>query len=150
MKTRIKIEMLNRKAIGLKPVFAHEDDACMDIFAADDLWLDPFSTRLVPSGFKIQLEKGWEAQIRPRSGNSLKKGFLVLFGTIDAGYTGEVGIIIHHMEPSLGPIKISKGDKIAQMAIREVPLVQASFGKIKKDTERGEGGFGSTDKKEKK
>ena len=93
----------------------------------------------------MELEEGWEAQIRPRSGNALKKGLTVLNtpGTIDSLYRGIVGVILYNAGES--PISISKGDKIAQMVIQRVPDVELEFvDSIERETERGVDGFGST------
>ena len=144
MRTKVIIEMIDENC---KPVKAHKSDACFDLFAAQDIIVFPFETVLIRAGFRMQLEEGYEAQIRPRSGNSLKKGFQVILGTIDCGYTGEVGIIVHHMGGIAGNIMIKKGDKIAQMAISRIPDTELEFSRIKMETERGEGGFGSTDRK---
>lgn len=151
MKTSVIIEMIVEPQNGewiedFKPCKAHEEDACYDIFAAEKVVIPPQKTGLIRTGFKMQLEEGWEAQIRPRSGNSLKKDMKVILGTIDCGYAGEVGVIMYNSSTS-DPITINRKDKIAQMAIRNVPQVEMKFDIIKKETNRGEGGFGSTDRK---
>lgn len=151
MKTSVIIEMIVEPKNGefvedFKPQKAHEEDACYDIFAAEQVIIPPQKTGLIRAGFKMQLEQGWEAQIRPRSGNSLKKDMKVILGTVDCGYAGEVGVIMYNSS-TCDPIVIKRKDKIAQMAIRNVPFVEMIFDVIKKETARGEGGFGSTDRK---
>jgi len=129
----------------LIPKKVHQDDAAFDVFAATDVTLSPFRRTIVPAGFRMQLEKGFEAQMRPRSGNSIKKGYTVLNtpGTIDAGYRGEVGVIIYNANSDADAV-ILKGDRIAQMVIAELPEVIAEVGKVDMNTDRGSGGFGST------
>lgn len=105
--------------------------------------LPPHSRVLIPTRIFMELPKGYEAQIRPRSGLALKQGLSIMNspGTIDADYRGEVGVIITNQ--GLKPIIINHGDKIAQMVVakhEQVEWVQEELSK----TERGEGGFGST------
>ena len=137
------VELIDKNCM---PVKAHLEDACFDLFAREEVVIAPLSTVLVPAGFKIQLPEGWEAQIRGRSGNSLKRDIKVILGTIDCGYTGEVGVIVFNSNRNL-MVNIEKGFKIAQMSIKEVPLVVLKEGIIDKETARGEGGFGSTGEK---
>jgi dUTP pyrophosphatase len=128
------------------PVYATQGASGVDLYAAFEeefiiLWTG--QRKLIPSGLMIQVPKGHEAQIRPRSGLALKKGISIVNspGTIDSDYRGPVGIIIiNHGEDQ---VRIDRGDKIAQMVI--MPVLQAAFveGKLD-DTERGAGGFGST------
>lgn len=82
---------------------AKEGDAGRDIHAADDVIIPPSETKLVKTGISIALPEGFEAQVRPTSGNALKIGLTVLNspGTIDAGYRGEIGVILHNARPSL-------------------------------------------------
>jgi dUTP pyrophosphatase len=151
MDTKVRIEMdlqLSEKE-NIKdfiPFKAHENDAAYDIMAAENSELNPLETKLVSAGFRIQLEKGYEAQIRPRSGNALKKKLQVANspGTIDCGYTGIVGVIIFNASPT-EKLTITKGEKIAQMVIAKLPDVEMEIvTSIDRDTDRGEGGFGST------
>jgi len=132
--------------VDLSPRKAHPDDAGYDLSAAAGAYLKPGQTMLVPAGFRIGLPHGYEAQIRTRSGNALKLGLVVLNspGTVDAGYTGGVGVILMNAGPS--PVRIARGDRIAQMVICRLPDVCLEPGKIELGTDRGEGGFGSTGK----
>jgi dUTP pyrophosphatase len=103
----------------------------------------PGKRLLIPTGFKLQLPYGIEAQIRPRSGLALKNGITVLNapGTIDSDYRGEVGVIlIHHGE---SPMMIENGARIAQMVFAQVQMRELFLGEVG-ETERGEGGFGHT------
>ena len=93
------------------------------------------------------MEPGWEALVRPRSGNALKHGLTVLNtpGTIDAGYRNEVGVILHNS--GLLMLELKKGMKIAQIAFRKIPdheLEAIPMAQFNADTDRGLGGFGST------
>ncbi|MFT4413222.1 dUTP diphosphatase [Fredinandcohnia humi] len=108
-----------------------------------EYFLKPGERALIRTGIAVQMPEGLEAQVRPRSGLSLKKGLHVALGTIDADYTGDIGVIVMNLSKEL--IKIPKGERIAQLVFAPV------FHNIKLDevddlnvTERGEGGFGST------
>lgn len=96
----------------------------------------------VDTGLHISLPEGYEAQIRPRSGLSLKQGMVAILGTIDADYRGSIGIIVHNISDEV--LTIHEGDRIAQLVISKVS--QAEFTPVDSldETERGEGGFGST------
>lgn len=128
------------------PHYATEESAGVDLYAAidSDITLTPFERRLIPTGLQMALPKGYEAQIRPRSGLALKNGLSVLNtpGTIDSDYRGEVGIILINL--SQKDFTVSRGMRIAQMII--APVVQADFFVTDNlnDTSRGSGGFGHT------
>lgn len=99
---------------------------------------------LVKTGLAIELPKGWEAQVRSRSGLAYKHGVVVLNspGTIDEPYRGEIGIIL--INHGTEPYTITKGDRIAQLVLRRTEDVVPVFVDELTETERGEGGFGST------
>jgi len=126
------------------PSYAHEGDAGLDIRSVEELEIAPGARALVHTGLVFMLQPGWEAQVRPRSGLALKHGVTVLNtpGTIDAGYRGEVGVILANF--GTDPLKIAKGDKIAQIVVS--PVVRADIVETNEieATERGSGGFGST------
>ncbi len=131
------------------PFYASNQAAGADIRAAidEDVILQAGESALIKTGFAMALAEGFEAQIRPRSGLALKHGITVLNapGTIDADYRGEVGVIlINHSKTAF---TISRGERIAQMVI--APFVQATFTQATtlSDTERGQGGFGSSGRK---
>lgn len=141
------------------PVKAHAEDACYDLFArsyafpenlADEqetILLQPGRRCLARTGLFLQMEPGWEALVRPRSGNALKFGLTVLNtpGTIDAGYRNEVGVILHNA--GYAAVDLSRGMKVAQIAFRLIPeyemrrIDQRDFNA---DTERSLKGFGSS------
>jgi dUTP pyrophosphatase len=99
---------------------------------------------LIPTGFALELPIGYEAQVRPRSGLALKHKVTVLNtpGTVDSGYRGEVGVIL--INHSSIAFQITHGMRIAQIVIKPVPQVVFEEVSDLSDTERGEGGFGST------
>ena len=123
---------------------AHEDDACYDIYADCDQSVMPYETRLIHTGIKVEIPKGYEGIVRPRSGLSLKTGLRVANspGTIDAGYRGEVCVVMTNLSEKA--FKISAGDRIAQFTIKKVLEFEIEEVSEISDTIRGVGGFGST------
>jgi len=117
-----------------------------DLHAALDepVTLLPGERRLIPTGLKIQLPYGYEAQVRPRSGLALKHGLTVLNapGTIDSDYRGEIGVILINLGQEA--VTIHRGDRIAQMVIQPVTDVRWRMVEQLTVTERGSGGFGHT------
>lgn len=126
------------------PAYAHPGDAGMDIRSVDDLEIAPGARALVHTGLVMVLPPGWEAQVRPRSGLALKHGVTVLNtpGTIDAGYRGEVGVILANFGDA--PFAVKKGDRIAQVVVAPVTTAAIEETDVVDDTDRGGGGFGST------
>lgn len=129
------------------PAYATAQSAGLDLLAAIDapLALAPGERRLIPTGLKIALPAGYEAQIRPRSGLALKHGITLLNspGTIDADYRGEIGIILVNLGQQ--SFTIQRGERIAQMVVAPVSrLVWREQVEDLANTERGAGGFGST------
>ncbi|HVI87944.1 MAG TPA: dUTP diphosphatase [Dongiaceae bacterium] len=129
------------------PAYATPDSAGLDLLAAIDapIELAPGERRLVPTGLKIALPGGYEAQVRPRSGLALKHGITLLNspGTIDADYRGEVGVILVNLGQAT--FTITRGERIAQMVV--APVSRLVWREQREDlsaTQRGEGGFGST------
>lgn len=119
-----------------------------DISSNDNeiITLRPGERRLIHTGLYIEIPIGYELQIRPRSGLSLKKGFVPALGTIDNDYRGEIGIIAMNLSKD-EDIVINKGDRIAQGVIS--PVINAVFKQVNSidklsKTDRGNGGFGST------
>jgi dUTP pyrophosphatase len=126
---------------------AHIPNQVGSHFHNDVLKLTPMSRVLAKTGLAMEIPEGFELQVRPRSGNSLKKGLHVAFGTVDSDYRGEIGVIITNLSNYTIPLAI--GDRVAQGVITIVH--QASFQEEEElsSTERGEGGFGSTGDKAK-
>jgi dUTP pyrophosphatase len=146
----VKIKLIHPK-LGKEwklPSYATSGSVGMDLVAAIDAptWIVPGGRVLVPAGFSMQLEQGFEAQIRPRSGLALKHGVTVLNspGTIDSDYTGEVGIVL--INHGVNAFDINPGDRIAQMVINRVELVELDVVGELEATTRSAGGFGSTGK----
>ena len=128
----------------LMPKKAHFDDAAFDLRSRVDMVLPVRKSVLVPAGFSLELPVGFEAQIRPRSGLALKHDLMLTNspGTVDAGYRGEIGVIMFNHGPD--EFVIQRGDRIAQMVITELPEVELTITGSLSDTNRGVGGFGST------
>ena len=128
------------------PRYASEDAAGLDLLAAviEPIELEPGARMLIPTGISIALPRGYEAQVRPRSGLALKHGVGLLNspGTIDADYRGEIGVILINLGEA--PFAISRGDRIAQLVV--APVTRLAWVEKEKlpDSARGKGGFGST------
>lgn len=128
------------------PEYETELSAGMDVraFIENPITLEPLERTLVKTGLYVELEKGFEIQVRPRSGLALKKGITVLNspGTIDADYRGEIGIILINL--SKENFIINSGDRIAQLVVckYEQPIIKLSDSLG--ETKRGKKGFGST------
>lgn len=131
----------------IQPHKAHKDDAAFDLKSRVDMELRPGEPHLVPTGLFMELPVGFEAQVRPRSGLALKHALTVLNtpGTIDAGYRGEVGVIMLNAGKEI--YTVHRGDRIAQMVINELPHVEIAVVDELSESMRGAGGFGSTGKK---
>ncbi|MGC8261896.1 dUTP diphosphatase [Bacillus subtilis] len=154
------------------PTYAHATDAGFDLVAAEDVIIEPGATACVPTGLAFEIPEGFEMQIRPRSGITLKTKLRVQLGTVDCGYTGEVGVIVDNIAeyrnssgaelfresfdtidgglvPTDGMFNaktylIRKGDRLAQAVIK--PVEQAVFTEVDAlgVSDRGAGGFGSS------
>lgn len=126
------------------PAYATPLSAGMDLRAnlEKPITLEPLCRVLVPTGLRIALPAGYEAQVRPRSGLALKKGITVLNtpGTIDADYRGEIGVILINL--SQESFVIQDGERIAQMVIARHEQPELVLVDVLDETERGEGGFG--------
>lgn len=144
--TEIKIRMAEG-CDDLFPARAHLDDAAFDLRSRCDLILAVGKSTLVPTGVFMELPCGFEAQVRPRSGLALKHNIMLTNspGTIDAGYRGEVGVIMFNPGPET--FAVARGDRIAQMVICKLPEVKLSPAEQLSATDRGDGGFGSTGRK---
>ncbi|MFC1672298.1 dUTP diphosphatase [Planctomycetota bacterium] len=116
--TRIRIKKIRDSAVT--PHYEHEGDAGMDLYSALDSTLGPGERRLIPTGIKAEVPRGYEMQIRPKSGLALKRGVTVLNtpGTVDAGYRGEVGVILFNTSDE--DVEIKAGEKVAQAVICKV------------------------------
>lgn len=171
MKVNVKVKKLSKDAVI--PRYAHEFDAGFDLVAIEDTIIEPGETKLIRTGLAVELPPGYEMQIRPRSGVTLKTKLRVQLGTVDSNYRGEIGVIVDCLNDNAnnvytdvrliqfarditnttvkideyvqdGSYIIRKGDRIAQAVIK--PVEQAHFVEVDEldETERGAGGFGSS------
>lgn len=128
------------------PHYASDSAAGLDLVAAnfEPLVLKSLERTLVPTGLSIELEQGFEAQVRPRSGLAFQHGVTVLNapGTIDADYRGEIKVLLINLGSE--PFKILRGMRIAQLVIAPVVFAKIQAINILSETKRGVGGFGST------
>lgn len=126
------------------PTYAHPGDAGMDVRSIETVTLRPGGRALVRTGLVFQLPPDAEAQVRPRSGLALRHGVTVLNapGTIDAGYRGEVGVILVNLGAE--PFTVEKGMKVAQVVVASVVRAEVVEVAETDATERGADGFGST------
>lgn len=132
---------------GQTPTYAHDTDACADIYASQDIIIPSHSlSNKIPTGLKIALPEGWVAKIAPRSSIGTKTGLRLSnsIGIIDADYRGEIGVLYDNFSDS--DYEIKAGDRIAQMWVERVERFKPRVVDILPATERGEGGFGSSGK----
>lgn len=160
---RVKVKLLRD---GAKvPTKATSGSAGFDLYAAEDCvvpavfhrvvaceWCGPDAQPIVhvpgrlpvKTGIAIELEAGWEAQVRPRSGLAMKQGigFTNAVGTVDSDYRGEILVLVINFDGK--PFEVRKGDRIGQLVVKEVPAISMHQVEALDETRRGQGGFGST------
>ena len=141
---QVRIQRFGRAREFPLPAYATEASAGLDLRASESCVIAPGARALVPTGIRLAIPCGYEAQIRPRSGLALKHGVALPNspGTIDADYRGEVKVILINLGDE--PFVIEPGDRIAQMVFAPVTRVAWCEVETLDATERGEGGFGST------
>ena len=128
---------------AVMPTYATEGDSGVDLYPIQDGFIEPNARGvLISTGIKVELPKGFEIQIRGKSGNNIRTPLRVALGTIDEGYRGNIGVIVDNL--SNVRIKISKDKAIAQAVLQQVPKMRFVEVDELTDTERGTGGFGST------
>jgi dUTP pyrophosphatase len=141
----MQIKIINKSEHPL-PSYQTEGSAGMDIYASvkNNIIINPLERVLIPTGLFIALPKGYEAQIRPRSGLAIKQGLTCLNtpGTIDSDYRGEINVILINLSNEVQTIK--NGDRIAQMVIAKYEIGEWNLVDSLDETSRGSGGFGST------
>ena len=141
----ITVKVVNKSGNEL-PQYSPPDSAGMDLRASlsEPVTLAPMQRALIPTGIYIALPKGYECQIRPRSGLALKHGVTVLNspGTIDADYRGEIGVILVNLSDK--PFVVNNGERICQMVVARYDRVAWQQVETLDETERGAGGFGHT------
>ncbi|MBS1704708.1 MAG: dUTP diphosphatase [Armatimonadetes bacterium] len=126
------------------PLYATPGAAGADIFCSESWELNPQERRLIPTGLRMAIPEGYEVQIRPRSGTAIRSGLGMVNspGTIDSDYRGEIGVILINFGSE--PIRFEAGERVAQMVV--CPVVRGIFEIVDSlpESERGDGGFGST------
>ena len=141
----MQIEIINHSSHPL-PAYQTVGSAGMDLYAfiTDEIYLEPMQRILIPTGLHVALPMGVEAQIRPRSGLAIKQGITCLNtpGTIDSDYRGEIKVILINLSNEIQTIR--NGDRIAQMVIARYESAQWQQVESLENSQRGEGGFGST------
>ncbi len=141
----IKIRIRRLRDDALVPRYAHGplEDAGMDLHAVESVVIEPGERKLVSTGLAIELPPGYEAQLRPRSGHALKYGITLPNSpaTIDPGYRGEIKVILQNLGREV--FTVEPGERIAQMIVARYEAVEWEEGELA-DSERGEGGFGSS------
>lgn len=144
---KVKIARVGQDSLDIPlPQYSTEGSAGMDLSAAvsGELVILPGETVLVPTGIRIELPIGFEAQVRPRSGLAIKHGVGILNspGTIDSDYRGEIGVILTNFSKNRFVVK--RGDRIAQMIVGTYARVDWDQVEVLEGSKRGEGGFGHT------
>lgn len=170
----IKVGFKKVKYDAVLPVKAHLTDSGFDLFANEDVIIEPGETKVIKTGIAIKLPPGYEAQVRPRSGITSKTKLRVQIGTIDNSYVGEIGIIVDNTNPENNEdgdeyilrlndrydniwnhldsfndftedsYLVKKGDRLAQLVIAPVPMVESYEIDELPVTDRGSNGFGSS------
>ena len=140
-----KIKIFTEKGVNI-PVYKTNGSVGFDIESNEDVKLKPGERKLIHTGLYMEIPAGYELQVRPRSGLSLKHGFVPILGTIDNDYRGEIGVIGVNINDT-GYFQIDKGDRITQGVL--APIEIAEFEKVDSidelsKTDRGTNGFGST------
>jgi len=141
-KPRVTLKRTHESAV--LPGYENSGDAGADVRSVTETVIQPGARALIELGFKIEIEDGWEIQVRPRSGLAIKKGITVLNspGTIDSGYRGQCCVILHNNSNEPFPVRV--GDRIAQFVVKRAPQAKFAWAKELSDSARGEGGLGST------
>jgi len=143
----VNIKVVKDTEDAILPTYAHFGDAGADLYANEEIDIQPNEVKIISTGLRVEIPDGYEMQIRPRSGMTTKTPIIGQFGTVDSGYRGPLGVMLYnHGDVSY---RVQKGDRIAQAVI--APTYHGNFliSESLSETERGEGGFGSTDNGEK-
>ena len=143
----IKVPLINNSHYDL-PSYSTKQSSGLDLRAniLEKIILAPFDRKLIPTGLSISIPEGYEAQVRPRSGLSIKNGITVLNspGTIDSDYRGDIGVILINL--SKESYSINPGDRIAQLVFSKYEKIEWGIVSDLTDSNRGKSGFGSTGK----
>lgn len=127
------------------PTYAYSGDAGLDLRSSEEMTLLPLERKLVPTGLAIAIPRGYAGFVQPRSGLSLRLGLSMANtpGLVDSHYRGELKIVAINLD-SKQPIHIERGERIAQLVIQRVPVVELVEVDELDETDRGAGGFGSS------
>jgi len=154
---QIKYSLLNPE--GKEPFRANDSDAGYDLFSTEYVTLEPLQRKLISTGISVEIPKGFYGRIAPRSGLACKKGIDIMAGVVDSGYRGEIKVLLinlnfegYNVKPnafeamfgSTNRIVIRPGDRIAQLIIEQCHNVEWKLMNTLEDSQRGEGGFGSS------
>lgn len=145
MSDRIKLPIKRLDPSVELPSYAYGGDAGLDLRSNEDVMLEPFERRLVATGLAIAIPDGYAGFVQPRSGLALREGLSMANtpGLIDAHYRGELKVCAINLDPH-NPIHIERGERIAQLVIQKVPVVELEEVDELDETDRGCGGFGSS------
>lgn len=145
MSDRIKLPIKRLEPSVELPSYAYDGDAGLDLRSNEDVTLEPFERRLVATGLAIAIPDGYAGFVQPRSGLALREGLSMANtpGLIDAHYRGELKVCAINLDPH-NPIHIERGERIAQLVIQKVPVVELEEVDELDETDRGCGGFGSS------
>lgn len=140
---KIRIQILDKTLIY--PEYAHEGDAGLDLRSSTDAILMPFERKLIPTGIRIEIPRGYAGFVQPRSGLAIKNGISLVNtpGLIDSSYRGEIKAILINLDRKSNFI-IKKGDRICQLVLLKVEKAEIIFTDELENTDRGENGFGSS------
>jgi dUTP pyrophosphatase len=140
----MQIKILKTDSDAKAPSYANPGDAGMDFYSAENIVIKPNERKVVRTGVKMAIPAGYVGLVWDKSGLAAKKGIKTMAGVIDAGYRGEVGIVLHNLGNE--DFIVEKNMKIAQMLIQPVHNPDLVEVKELDETKRGEGGFGSSGK----
>ena len=137
---KIKIKKIN--PVGKVPTRAKSSDAGYDLYSTVDMPITPTARQLVPTGIAIEIPEGYYGRIAPRSGLAVRAGIDILAGVVDSGYRNEIKVVMINLGEGL--VSVNKGDRIAQLIIEKCYDVEWEEVNELSDSDRGEGGFGSS------
>jgi len=136
----IKFKKLNENAVV--PTRGTTGSVGYDLFTVEDVQIAPKETVILKTGLSVEIPNEYEVQIRPRSGVSVKTDLIVMLGTIDSDYRGEIGVIVKNIGETV--YALEKGYRIAQAVINKCEIVEFELVDELSETKRGSGGFGHT------
>jgi dUTP pyrophosphatase len=137
-----QVKIPYQRVVAVLPAYkhAHKNDAGYDLYSTESVWIRPGETETVQSNIRVCIPEGYVGLVTGRSGNS-GRGLLCHLGTIDAGYTGPIWVVLSNLNKHMAEIK--QGDRIAQLVVLKLPDVELVEGDLP-ETERGNRGLGST------